>query len=69
MYFLDMIVSAKSGTGKTLLFAIVLLEQYAHSLPFPQALIIVPTREIAIQIESVLNDLGKGIKSRYRMND
>lgn len=62
--FLDMILQAKSGTGKTLLFSIVLLEQFDVDLKFPQGLIIVPTREIAVQIVSVLQNLGKSIKRK-----
>jgi len=60
---LDMIIQAKSGTGKTLAFAICLLESYDIRLKFPQALVVVPTREIAVQIVSVLNQLGKNMKN------
>lgn len=59
---LDMIIQAKSGTGKTLAFGICLLESYDIELKFPQALVVVPTREIAVQIVSVLNDLGRNMK-------
>jgi ATP-dependent RNA helicase DDX20 len=59
---LDMIMQAKSGTGKTLAFSICLLESYDMELKFPQALIMVPTREIAVQIVGVLNDLGSNMK-------
>ena len=57
-----MIMQAKSGTGKTLAFAICLLESFNSSLLFPQSLVIVPTREIAVQIVGVLNELGKNVK-------
>lgn len=59
---LDMIMQAKSGTGKTLAFAICLLENYDVELKYPQSLIVVPTREIAVQIVGVLNDLGSNLK-------
>lgn len=59
---LDLILQAKSGTGKTLAFAICLLETYNDSLKFPQSLVIVPTREIAVQTVGVLNELGKNIR-------
>lgn len=59
---LDMIIQSKSGTGKTLSFSICLLETYDEDLKFPQALIIVPTREIAVQITNTLNGLGKYMK-------
>lgn len=58
---LDMIMQAKSGTGKTLAFSICLLENYDSELNFPQALVIVPAREIAVQIVNVLNDLGRSM--------
>lgn len=57
-----MILQAKSGTGKTLAFAICLLENYDDTLKYPQSLVVVPTREIAVQIVSVLNDLGRNMK-------
>lgn len=57
-----MIIQAKSGTGKTLAFSICLLECYEQNLKFPQALVIVPTREIAVQIVTVLNNVGKYLK-------
>lgn len=56
---LDMIIQSKSGTGKTLSFSICLLETYDEELKFPQAIIIVPTREIAVQVTNTLNGLGK----------
>jgi ATP-dependent RNA helicase DDX20 len=60
---LDLIIQAKSGTGKTLAFSICILENYEEELKFPQALVLVPTREIAVQISNVLNDLGGNMKS------
>lgn len=59
---LDMIIQSKSGTGKTLSFSICLLETYDEDLKFPQALIIVPTREIAVQITNILEELGRHMK-------
>ena len=64
----DMIIQAKSGTGKTLGYSICLLENYNSDLKFPSVLVIVPTRELAVQIVTVLNDLGqsfKGFKAEY----
>lgn len=55
-------MQAKSGTGKTLAFAICILENYNAELKFPQSLVIVPTREIAVQIVGVLNELGRNQK-------
>uniref|UniRef100_A0A182PJU7 RNA helicase n=1 Tax=Anopheles epiroticus TaxID=199890 RepID=A0A182PJU7_9DIPT len=54
----DLLVQAKSGTGKTLVFAITIVESHDPEIAFPQSLTIVPTREIAVQVESVLNRIG-----------
>lgn len=39
-----------------------MLENYDLELKFPQGLVIVPTREIAVQIVNVLNELGRNQK-------
>lgn len=57
-----MIIQSKSGTGKTIAFSICLLECYEPEIRFPQALVLVPTREIAVQIVEVLNNAGKYLK-------
>ncbi|XP_058126477.1 uncharacterized protein LOC131281758 [Anopheles ziemanni] len=54
----DLLVQAKAGTGKTLVFAITIVESHDPEVGFPQSLTIVPTREIAVQVESVLNRIG-----------
>jgi ATP-dependent RNA helicase DDX20 len=55
----DVLVQAKSGTGKTLVFSVIAAEQVQRHVNELQALIIAPTREIALQIEQVLCDLTK----------
>lgn len=62
---LDLLVQAKSGTGKTLVFSVLILEAHNCDVPFPQSLTIVPTREIAVQIEKVLNRIG-GFTPNFR---
>lgn len=52
-------MQSKSGTGKTLIFCSIVLEFYQHDIKEPQSLIVAPTREIAVQIEEVLNQIGK----------
>ncbi|KAK9503848.1 hypothetical protein O3M35_010319 [Rhynocoris fuscipes] len=62
---LDLIVQAKSGTGKTLVFTITVLETVKVKLKRLQAIILAPTREIAIQITVVIKAVGcylKGLK-------
>ncbi len=52
----DIIVKAKTGTGKTLAFLLPILQDNTKSNT-PVALIVVPTRELAIQIAEVANKL------------
>lgn len=55
----DLIVQAKSGTGKTLVFSIIALETVKLHINEPQVLILSPTREIAVQIQDVIKNIGK----------
>ena len=50
----DVIGQARTGTGKTAAFAIPILEQLDLGVrkPKPQALILTPTRELAVQVEN-----------------
>jgi len=50
---------AKNGTGKTGSFAIPVLDKVDQTLPKTQALVLVPTRELALQTSSVLKKLSK----------
>lgn len=54
----DVIGQAQSGTGKTGTFAIAMLQLTDTSKSDTQGLIIVPTRELAIQIKDVTNSIG-----------
>ena len=56
----DVIGCAQTGTGKTAAFVIPLIERLA-AMPkgHPKALILVPTRELAIQIQEVIDKLGR----------
>lgn len=55
----NLVVKAKTGSGKTLAYALPIIEKIEWLENKPQALIIVPTRELALQIKDNLNDLGK----------
>lgn len=46
----DVIAQAYTGTGKTLAFMLPIMETIDVNKPYIQALIITPTRELAIQI-------------------
>uniref|UniRef100_A0A6B2L6P3 RNA helicase n=1 Tax=Arcella intermedia TaxID=1963864 RepID=A0A6B2L6P3_9EUKA len=54
----DIIAQAQSGTGKTATFAIGTLQQIDPSRRECQALILAPTRELASQIQKVVEALG-----------
>lgn len=54
-------MKSKSGTGKTAVFSIVALEMVDVTKQNLQVLIVAPTREIALQIQGVLIDLGSEI--------
>ncbi|XP_028314939.1 eukaryotic initiation factor 4A-I-like [Gouania willdenowi] len=54
----DVIAQAQSGTGKTATFAISILQQINVDLKATQALILAPTRELALQIQKVVLAMG-----------
>lgn len=54
----DVIAQAQSGTGKTATFSISMLQSIDTTLRETQALVLSPTRELAIQIQSVVLALG-----------
>ena len=54
----DVIAQAQTGTGKTLAFLLPLLEKIKPQGEVAQALVIAPTRELAIQIARVAEPLG-----------
>ncbi|GAK67484.1 DEAD-domain-containing protein [Moesziomyces antarcticus] len=54
----DVIAQAQSGTGKTATFSISMLQNIDTTLRETQALVLSPTRELAIQIQSVVLALG-----------
>ena len=55
----DILARAKNGTGKTAAFVIPVLEKADASKNAIQAMILVPTRELALQTSQVCRDLGK----------
>ncbi|QPG75076.1 translation initiation factor eIF4A [Brettanomyces nanus] len=54
----DVLAQAQSGTGKTATFAIAALQNIDEKLKETQALIIAPTRELAMQIQKVVLAIG-----------
>jgi superfamily II DNA/RNA helicase len=59
----EVVLVSPTGTGKTLAFLLPLLEKLDPYINEVQALIIVPSRELAIQIESVIRQMGSGYKN------
>lgn len=55
----DILARAKNGTGKTAAFCIPVLERVDTSKNVIQALLLVPTRELALQTSQVCKELGK----------
>jgi ATP-dependent RNA helicase DeaD len=55
----DLIGQAQTGTGKTAAFAIPILEKIDLALPEVQALVLAPTRELAIQVAEAIHSYSK----------
>lgn len=55
----DMIGIAQTGTGKTLAFGIPLLQHLAQANGTRQGLVLLPTRELALQVADTLQKIGK----------
>ncbi len=55
----DVIVRSKTGTGKTAAFGVPIVERIPAGRGKPSALVMAPTRELAIQVADELQALGK----------
>lgn len=55
----DVIAQAQTGTGKTAAFALPIIEQLDPELRAPQALVMTPTRELAVQVAEAFHSYGK----------
>lgn len=55
----DVIGQAKTGTGKTAAFALPILNNLEPKRPIPQALIMTPTRELALQVHDAITSFGQ----------
>lgn len=58
----DLVLLSDTGSGKTLAFLIPLLERLDKDNKDTQAMIVVPSRELAMQIEQVFKKMGTGYK-------
>ena len=59
----DVVIQAPTGSGKTLAFLLPLIERAGHPGPGPRALVVTPTRELAVQVERVFKSLDHGLRS------
>ena len=59
----EVVLLSPTGTGKTLAFMLPILQSLEVEKEQVQALIIVPSRELAIQIEQVVRNMGSGFKT------
>lgn len=55
----DLIVKSQTGSGKTAVFGVSMLQLTDPEAPGPQGLILTPTRELAVQVDSDLKKLAK----------
>ncbi len=58
----DFVGQAQTGTGKTAAFVVPLLEKINEKKQVTQALILAPTRELAMQVEEEIKKIGKHTK-------
>jgi ATP-dependent RNA helicase DeaD len=58
----DVVIEAPTGSGKTLAFLLPLLERMQEPGPGPRALIVTPTRELALQIAAVFNGMDHSLR-------
>src|SRR5829696_957517 len=55
----DLIGQARTGTGKTLAFGIPIVQEAEPELPEVQALVLVPTRELCLQVAGDIDTAGR----------
>ena len=65
----DLLARAQTGTGKTAAFGLPMIERLTkdgrtNAGPAPRALVLVPTRELAVQVHKSLSDYAAGTRLR-----
>jgi ATP-dependent RNA helicase DeaD len=60
----DVIGQAQTGTGKTAAFALPILQNLEPGQKLPQALVLAPTRELAMQVADAFYQYGKHLGAR-----
>ena len=59
----NVVLLSPTGTGKTLAFLLPIIAHLDSNIEEIQVLILVPSRELAIQINQVIRDMGSGFKT------
>ncbi|MFK8102277.1 MAG: DEAD/DEAH box helicase [Saprospiraceae bacterium] len=59
----EVVLLSPTGTGKTLAFLLPIIADLSPSVDEVQCIILVPSRELAIQIEQVTREMGSGYKT------
>lgn len=60
----DLIVMSKTGTGKTAVFGVSMLQLTDPDVKRPQGLILTPTRELAVQVDNDLKQISKYLQHK-----
>lgn len=60
----DLIVMSKTGSGKTAVFGVSMLQLTDPSMAGPQGLILTPTRELAVQVDNDIKLLAKHLRHK-----
>jgi len=60
----DLIVRSKTGSGKTAVFGVSMLQLTDPGSPGPQGLILTPTRELAVQVDSDIKLMAKHLQHK-----
>ena len=55
----DVLAKSPTGSGKTLAFAVPIVERLDPEAPAPQALVLVPTRELCLQVTEAFEAVGR----------
>ncbi len=58
----NLVVLANTGSGKTIAFLLPILQRMQPDVKHTQALVVAPSRELALQIEEVFKKMGSGYK-------
>src|SRR5947207_4093229 len=55
----DVLAKSRTGSGKTLAFALAIVERVQNDGPTPGAVVLVPTRELAVQVADEFVDIAR----------